>query len=211
MFAVFFIAAAFLFQNQPHREVKNNVLTSDATPKLTLKVASEFQFVGSVPFNIRNIAEGERFVWVVADATKHVKKLFIVQFEGYMPNIDSTYRFAITGPIHLGDYDYRHNCWFWDNGADIASRQHPDADSSYNLLVSKGYSLDPELAMSRFARIVGDDRRNELIFFYVESLKDLGHKLSDFPEDKPRSAGPELIEKGLTERSLRSFTVSDSK
>ncbi len=63
--------------------------------------------------------------------------------------------------------------------------------------------------MSRFARIVGDDKRNELIFFYVENLKDLGHKLSDFPEDKPKSAEQLQMEKDLTDRSLEAFKVID--
>src|SRR5437870_159361 len=92
----------FAFQAAPQRSVRDNVLTSSDLPKLSLRVDKQFQYLGQVSFNIRNIAEGERFVWVQADAKKHVQRLFIVQFEGFMPEIDSTYRFAITNPVRLG-------------------------------------------------------------------------------------------------------------
>jgi hypothetical protein len=193
----------------PIRTVHGNVLTSSDLPKLTLTLDKRFEYVGRAAFNIRNIADGERFVWVQADSFKHVQKLFIVQFEGFMPDIDSTYRFELTNPVRLGSYDYRHNIWFWDNYANYLAHKSPDADSSYDLLRSKGYQLDAELAMSRFATIVGDDKRHELILFYIESLKVLGHKLEEFPEDKPASAEQKKIEQALDERSRKAFSVND--
>ena len=206
---IMFLLLLVAFAAEPQREVRNNELISSDLPKLRLQVDPSLKFVGRVPFNIRNIAVGERFVWAQADKDMHVRKLFVVQFEGFTPQIKETYRYQMRTPIQLGGNEYSHNVWFWDSAAEHATGQHPDANSSDDLLSSKGYKVDGELAMSRFSRIVGDDKRNEIIFFYDESLKDLGHKLSEFPEDGPKSDVQLKLEKELSDRSLKMFRVID--
>jgi hypothetical protein len=79
-----------------------------------------------------------------------------------------------------------------------------------SFLKAKGYSLDPELMQSRFARVVGDDRRHEFLLFYTENMKDRGLKLADFSEDKPASAQKLRLEKALMKRSLQVFKISDA-
>ena len=172
--AIMFLLLLVAFAVEPQREVRNNELISVDLPKLRLQVDPSLKYVGRAPFNIRNIAVGERFVWAQTDKNMHVRKLFIVQFEGFTPQVKETYRYQMRTPIQLGANEYSHNVWFWDSAADHVSGKYPDANSSDDLLAAKGYKVDGELAMSRFARIVGEDKRNEIIFFYDENLKGTG-------------------------------------
>ena len=83
--------------DQPYeRIIENNIVTSDTLPNIQLKVADEFQYVGSFDFQIiaysdeyekeligKPIAEGERIVFVNADSSNKIKKLFVIQLEGF--------------------------------------------------------------------------------------------------------------------------------
>jgi hypothetical protein len=203
------LAIFALAGSEPPRTINNNALVSSDLPKFRIEPDPRLKFVGRAPFNIRNIAEGERFVWAEADKNMHVRSLLIVQFEGLMPGIAETYHYPTKNPTRLGANEYSHNIWAWDSAADHASRQHPDADASDDLLADKGYKVDGELIMSRFARIVGDDKKHEVIIFYDESVKDLGHKLSDFADEGPKADWQVKLEKELDQRSLNMFRVVD--
>lgn len=202
------------------RAVENNVLTSSATPKMQLSPSAEFTYAGSVRLTIKDVAHAERYHWVVTENGR-VKKLVIAQFEGFFDEIDRQYNIRLpkrelTGsnykftpaPIMLGGQEFIHNTWAFDNGR--SAQEDPDLESAatLNLLTERGYTLDDDLIMSRFARSIGDDRRNELILFYMEPLADHGKSLVDFPEDGAISEDYETLSDGVRARSLESFSVT---
>jgi hypothetical protein len=69
--------------------------------------------------------------------------------------------------------------------------------------------MGPERMMSRFARPVGHDKRNEIIIFYFEDLADHGLKLSQFNEDAPPTPLRQKLGNDLSARSLKLFKVED--
>jgi hypothetical protein len=194
----------------PVRTVRDNTLVSDQLPAVSVEVQKDFKFLGRIPLNIHDIAVGERFIFVQAGRNRHITRMFIVQMEGFLPGVDDIYRWKMENPIKLGHQDYRHNISFYDNEAEIRQNPGSEAEATMSFLKAKGYLLDPELMQSRFARVVGDDRRHEFLLFYTENMKDRGLKLADFSEDKPASARKLRIEKALTKRSLQVFKISDT-
>lgn len=192
---------------QAQRRVKNNYLISDDLPKLRLKVDKNFQYVGHLLFDLKDIARVERFVFADADG-KRIKRLFIVQFEGFLDNNTHTYRYRVTNPVTLGGEVYNQNCWFFDNAKSIKENPGAESDKTTALLKEKGYKVEDELLMSRFVRVVDEAKRHEVIIYYLENAKDNNFSLAaDYVEDGTPTEKQAALEKALTGRSLKSFTV----
>jgi hypothetical protein len=201
--------ATQLRTTEPVRTVRDNTLASDRLPAISVQVQKEFKYLGRIPLNIKNIAVGERFVFVHADQNLRIHRMFIVQMEGFLPDVEEIYRWKMENPRRLGHHDYRHNVSFYDNEAEIRENPGSEAEATMSFLKAKGYSLDVELTQSRFARVVGDDRKHEFLLFYTESMRDHGLKLADFSEDKPTNANKLSVEEALTKRSLEVFKIWD--
>ncbi len=206
-------------QTTDARRVENNILHSAEAPSMTLNPADGFVYAGSVKLPIKNVADAERYHWIIEEDGR-IAKLIIAQFEGFFDEVDRTYNILLPETdlsggnykftpetVMLGGKEFVHNTWAFDNAR--SARENPDleAAATLNLLKSKGYTLDGELIMSRFARAVGEDRRHELILFYIEPLADHGYTLANFPEDDAMSEDYEALSDGLRQRSLESLSV----
>lgn len=206
--ALLFVCCALMTAVSPDRTVVDNVLTSEALPRIRVAVDPKIAYVGSFPFKIRDVAAGERFLFAETEG-RRVRRMVIVQFEGFLPEVDDEYRFQVTNPVKLGAHEYRHSTWLFDNEQSV--REGTDTEPGYTakFLKSRGLKTDKELMMSRFARPVGADRRNEIIIFYFENMADHGLKLANFNEDAEPT--PERIKLGneLSARSLKAFKVED--
>ena len=86
------------------RRVQGQLLISSDTPSYNIRVADEFTYVGQFDFEIiadsdeypedlqgQPIAAGERFVFAFADKSNAIQKLFIIQYEGFLPENEFTY------------------------------------------------------------------------------------------------------------------------
>jgi hypothetical protein len=195
---------------QLSRRVENSVLISESDPLLKMAVAKELAYIGRVPFQLRPIAAGERHVFAELNAEKRIIRMLVVQFEGMLPGINDWYRFGLgRTPIRLGRHDYKHNLWTWNNAENIKQQPNNEAAAMQKFLDAKGIKLDDELVMSRFARPVGEDKRHEIIIFYIEPLAPYGYKVSDFDWEKPLEGKQAEWEKQYREKSLKMFSVAE--
>lgn len=193
----------------PPRRVERNVLISDRDPALRIRVKDSLPYVGAFRFPLKGVACVERHVF--AEAKKGtIRRLFIVQFEGIFDSSEMTYRWTVKRPIRLGGVDYHHNMWAFDSDALI--RQDPDTEPAHTraFLASKGLAIDAEAVMSRFARIVGENRKHELILFYIEPLAGTGLRVRDFPDGDPTTPAQQQAAKRIEERSLRTFVLEEA-
>jgi hypothetical protein len=190
-----------------HVRVKENVFVSDERPKLTLTLDAKFKYLGSFPFDIRGIAGGYRYIWGEMDHDKHLGRAFIVQAEGYYPNNNGKYVYGTPNAAILAGEAYQHNVFIYDN--DESTREGPgnEADLTKKFMQEHGYEWGPELIMSRFARAVGETKKDEIIFFYFEDLKNYTSKhVKDFPEG-PHSAEQQTILDSVDANSRKAFTI----
>jgi len=188
------------------RRVTNNIIISDALPALEIKVDPAFIFVGILSFVLKEIALVERVIFV-DNQNSETTRLFIVQFEGGLDSVDLTYKFRITNPIKLGGHDYHHGVYIYSNAESVRETPGAESDRTTQFLQERGYIHDDGLAMSRFARIVDDAHRHEIIIFYQETLKSLKLSLDEYAQLTPEQR--QAFEHELTERSLRNFQVTD--
>lgn len=189
-------------------KVENNVFISLDNPKIHVEVDKKLKYIGKVPFQIDNIAGGYRYIFVDAKTDKHIQSMFIIQQEGFFPSSNDTYKYRITTPAKLGNFEYQHNVFFFDIDKDIAEDPGKESDVTQRFLQSHGYTLESELAMSRFARSVDLQHKHEIIFFCYENLSSYGHKLADFPEGTD-SAEKETIKQKVDQNCYNLFKVKD--
>ena len=203
----------------PDRYVEDNCLYSKVLPEIDIQVAEEFKYIGTFDFVLKAnsndvppelkgkpVAGGDRYVFAVADDNQKVEKLFIVQLEGFLPGIDYTYNYNFDTAKQIGNIKYRHNTWFYDS-AQLA-KDNPENEGALTraFLEKKGYSLEDHFMMSRWVGLASDDRKNEIIMYYLEMLKDrTGHTLEEYETLDDERAG--AIRDGLIARSKKSFKI----
>ena len=193
-------------QSNNQRRVVDHTIISDTLPALEIKVDPAFEYVGILSFILKEIALVERVIFAEQQASK-TTRLFIVQFEGIIDGVDFTYKYPTTNPIRLGNHPYQHGIYMYSNAESVREAPGAESDRTTQFLRERGYVHYDGLAMSRFARIVDDAHRHEIIIFYQETLSSLGLSLEAYSQLP--SEEQQVIDQALTERSLQNFTVTD--
>jgi hypothetical protein len=188
-------------RNQPRRAVEGQVLVSTQLPRIRIEIAPEFRFVGRLPFRIRDVAEGERLVFAETGGTR-VTRLFVAQFEGFLPGVEDIYRYSFENARRFGSHRFRHNVFAYVRADADEENPAGEAALTHRFLADRGLELPNVLLVSRFLTLGDDRRRNELILFYMEA----GTKHQYDAIDSGSAAGKDLA-RALEERSLTSFRV----
>ncbi len=195
-------------RQQQSRRVKGGTLTSDALPPIKIKVDKAFKYVGHQSFILYNSAQVEQYFFVNA-ARGRIKRMFMVQFEGYLPDNTHTYNYNLSNTVGLGALDFMYDTSVVNVPA--FRKQYPDSDAgrAAAFLEKKGYQLEGEdIVYQRFVRLVDEARRNELLIIYYENLEGTGLTAADLSE-KGRAAGQrEKVFEEVMKRALKSFTVA---
>ena len=190
-----------------HAHIKDNVFSDDLS-KLTLTVDPKFRYLGSFPFDIHDIAGGYRYVWGEIDHGKHLRRTFIIQAEGFYSDNQESYRYGTPNPATLAGDPYQHNVWIDDNEKDARESPGTEADLTRAFFKERGYEWEPQLVMSRFARIVDESKKNEIIFFYFENLGDYTkRRAADFSEEA-KTPEQQAIHNAVDANSRKAFQVS---
>jgi len=188
------------------RKVNAHVLRSERDPAIALKVADGFTYLGAFPFTIAGIAGGERHVWVDAGKDKRIRRMFILQFEGYFEGTGRRYNYTPRNVTKLGENDYNSNGFFYRDADLFKEKPGTEAELTRKFVEDKGYTLDAEQVLYRFYRSLPDDHRNEFLIFHIEPMADLGIAMKDVTENQDTER-----EKGLVaaarERALKAFTI----
>ena len=110
---VLFTLSALPFQAE--RFAAAGELVSRSLPAARFLIEDQFQFVGKVPFRIRDIAVGERFVFADSDDTGKVKRLWIAHFESILPTSDEIFRYSFVNATPRGGLRWRINTFAYSN------------------------------------------------------------------------------------------------
>ncbi len=203
------------------RFVKGNTIISKKLPKIEIKVDEEFSFVGKFDFEIiassdeysedmqgKPVAVGERYVFASTDENQSVNKLFIVQFEGFLPENDLIYNYNFDKSNFIGENKYRHNTWFYDSKKLAQGNPNNEGAKTRTFLEEKGFQLEDQFMMSRFVGLASENRKNEIIIFYHEMLKKTtGYSLEEY-EKSINDEEVKAIRDSFIERSRRSFSIT---
>ena len=194
----------------PQRRVNNNVVTSSAMPAIRVKVHESLNYLGNYKFIIMDMAKVDLYLFAETEDS-NIKRLFLVQFEGYLPDNEYSYDYPIKDQITLGKNLYLH-----DGGIlklDRVQERRPEGDIAkwIHWLQEKGfaYELWKELAYHRFVRLIDSAKRNELLMIYFENLQDQGLQADNLlnKDGAQHEQLPGLLE-AVQKRALESFEIA---
>ena len=167
-FGVIVLGCAFLSAQTagPERKVEGNVVTSERDPKVRIRLPESAQYAGSDRFVLYDMADCELHAFVDADEHKNVRRLYWVQFEGYVPTrpeLQHTY----DSPRHakLGGMDFFVDTWV--RARDEPTRQGSDLQHIVNLVRGKGYYMPDGMMYVRLVYLF-HQKRKELMIIYAE-------------------------------------------
>ncbi|MGE3466928.1 MAG: hypothetical protein AB7J13_08345 [Pyrinomonadaceae bacterium] len=189
------------------RTVKGNILTSSDLPKVAVSVDAKFRYLGKFDFVIPNMATGQRYIFVDADAQKRVRRMFIAQFEAILPDSAEFYRYDFSRAGKIGSIPFRHNTYAFGNSEQRKTNPDGEGVLTVDFLQKKGFSLSDEWMMSRFVTVPDKEKKHEMILFYLEEVAPTGQSVSKFYVDDRSTDIWKEISIGLTERSKAAFKV----
>ena len=187
------------------RSFENDILTSTDLPRLRIRVDRRLSSLGATDLVIKGVARADRHHFVEADGSR-VKRLLVVQFERYLPSSDGSYRYELSDPVSFGGETWGS----WVYAYDVEREEpepSPETLDTVRFLGEQGLTLSREQVMARYARIVGDEARHEVLVFYHEPLDRLGHTLATVAEHERLRPAFASLGVELQARARRSFEV----
>ncbi len=188
------------------RTVKGQVLTSTTMPAVRLEFDQPFKYIGNQDFILYNVARAEQHFFVDAEQGR-IKRLYWVQFEGYLPDNTNAYRYKVNKSVTIGDLDFIADAYA-RNIKINAGRPDSDGARARAFLESKGYRLaSDEVLSQRLVYLADEAKRNELMIIYMEDMSGTGLVASDLAAGGKSADKWEEISKGLLERALQGLKV----
>jgi hypothetical protein len=173
------LATADALAQAPERVVSGHTLRSDRDPAVLLELRGPVQYVGADRWVLYGVADAEVHVFVEADSAKRVTRLYWIQFEGYLPSVNSQYN-GYTSPTRaqLGNLEFIVDGFVLVTPP-LQMRAGSDRERVLLLLAAKGYTLPPGMMARRMVHLPSPDRRKELMIIYAEDLAPTGYSSAD--------------------------------
>lgn len=190
------------------RPVRGQILISTQLPSVSLEFEKPFKYVGGHSFVLYEVANAEQHFFVDADKEGRIKRMYWVQFEGYLPSNSHVYDYQATKVVNIGGLDFIADA----NVRNIkANPGRPDSDGNRAraFLVSKGYRLGSDEVMTqRLVHLADPEKRNELMIIYLEDLSARKLTAADFAPGGKAANEWKDISKGLLERAIKNMKLT---
>lgn len=191
------------------RTVKGRRLVSAERPAVSIEFDKAFKYAGGQSFILYDVARAEQHFFVDADRDGRVRRLYWLQFEGYLPSNTHTYDYSGTREkINLGGLEFVTD----DRVVNIAQvrSQRPDSDGARAraFLEGKGYKFaGNDFMWRRLVHLTDASRRDELLIIYLEDLDGTGLSAADLsPQGSAAARWPE-ISRQLLRRAAQGMKV----
>jgi hypothetical protein len=182
-----------------------------AAEHIVVRVPKSATYVGSDRFDLYGVADAEMHVFVEADASKRVKKLYWIQFEHYWPSKpDLTHDY--TGDRRTQQWGT--TTWLRGGPSSTSGTPRPGSDTEHAraILQRAGYTAPPEVMDLRMVQLLDDPKgtghgRDELMLIYSEDLAPSGKTLAELTTDGKPNAAWAPVERGLIEWATNAFAI----
>ncbi len=149
----------------PEHVVSGRTLVSTEAPAVRIELAEGYRYVGGQRFVLYDVADAEQHLFVDADASGLVRRLYWLQFEAYLPGKDGRYKYE-GETVTLGPLAFASN----SAARSTTSEPRPGSDGARmrELLRAKGCRLPPEMLWQRLVHLTDEGKRRELMIIYME-------------------------------------------
>ncbi|MGI8919341.1 MAG: hypothetical protein ACR2H6_12145 [Pyrinomonadaceae bacterium] len=190
------------------RTVKDRTLTSTHMPAVRLEFSQPFRYAGGHSFILYEVANAEQHFFVDADKDGRIKRMYWIQFEGYLPSNTHAYDYKSPKTVNIGGLDFFADAYARNIKA---SPGRPDSDGSRAraFLASKSYRfVSEEVAFVRLVHLVDKAKRNELMIIYLEDLSLVEITAADLTAGGRLAEHWEAFSAKLLERALKDMKLS---
>lgn len=192
----------------PSRTVSGQILTSRELPSVRLEFDKSFKYAGGHSFVLYEVANAEQHFFVDADKDGLIKRMYWIQFEGYLPSNTHSYDYKVTKTVNIGGLDFVADAYARNTKAS-PGRPNSDGSRAREFLASKGFKLGSDDVMSqRLVHLVDEAKRNELMIIYLEDLSPMKLTAADLAQGGKNASEWEKISAGLLERATKSMKIS---
>lgn len=189
------------------RTVKGQVLTSKSMPAVRLKFAKPFKYAGTQSFVLYDVANAEQHFFVDADKQGRIRRMYWVQFEGYLPGNTHTYRYPATKTVNTGGLDFIADAYARNIKAS-PGRAGSDGSRMRAFMESKGYRVaSDEVLYQRLVHLADEAKRNELMIIYLEDMSAMGLVAADVAAGGRAADKWDQISKELLASALKSMEI----
>ena len=189
----------------PERTVQGNAVVSSRDPSARIGLPESVTYVGADRWLLKAYSDMiELHAFVDADSDKHVKRIYWVQFESYLPSHpELKHHYDSVRHTTLGGMDFYLDTWVERTDG----KEEPDSDGAHfkALLRSAGYTLPKSMMSARFVHLM-DDSRKELMFIYGEDAAATGFTAAELAEGGRARDQWLVLEPGLIQRAQLSLT-----
>ncbi len=194
---------------QASRNISGNIIVSETNPSLAVQVDQNFSYLGRHPITIGDVAAGERFVFAELSGT-NANRLFIVQFEGFLPGIEDEYRYNLSNSPIVAGYPFRSNAYSFDLAQSVANNPGGESASTNKFLKARGLAAPKLWMMWRSLTVASADKRHEMILFYVEDAATHGMTMDDIYDPVTDRDTPvwKAMQADLEKRANASFQLA---
>ena len=190
------------------RTVKDRTLTSKQMPAVRLEFNKPFEYAGGHSFILYEVANAEQHFFVVADKDGRIRRMYWIQFEGYLPSNTHTYDYKSPKKVNIGGLDFFADAYARNIKANPG---RPDSDGSRGraFLAGKGYRLGSDEVLSqRLVHLLDEAKRNELMIIYLEDLSEMKLTAADLAKGGRAFDQWDAISKGLLERATSGMKLT---
>jgi hypothetical protein len=190
------------------RNVEDRTLTSTHLPRVQIEFAKPFKYAGGHSFILYEVANAEQHFFVDADKEGRIKRMYWVQFEGYLPSNTHSYDYKATKTVKIGGLDFIADAYARNIKAN-PGRPDSDGNRARAFLATKGYRIASDEVMSqRLVHLIDEAKRNELMIIYLEDLTPMNLTADDLAPGGKAADKWEAISAGLLERATKNMKLS---
>jgi hypothetical protein len=188
----------------PERKVVGTAVTS-RDPAIRVSVPKEARYIGADRWPLHGVADCEIHVFVEADASKRIQRLYWIQFEAFLPTQPGArYDYDRDAATEINGFPVRHRERF---GATAEkTRAGSDLEHVKKLVAAAGYTWPAEAVNARLVHLPDDTRRREVMVIYIEDMASTGKTSADFLSEGKVSAAWTPVAAGVLERAKARVT-----
>jgi hypothetical protein len=164
------------------------------------------QYVGADRWILYEIADCELHAFVEADEQKNVRRLYWIQFEGYVPSRPELHhKYDSPRRATIGGLDFYVDTWT----SSPNDKSNPGSDSEHirRLIASRGYTMPANAMCVRLVHLLDEAKRKELMIIYGEDLEPLGFSAVDVNKGGKAYDQWPTLEKGLIDRAKEKIVL----
>jgi hypothetical protein len=190
------------------RHVKGQVLSSTEMPAVSITFDKGFKYVGGQSFVLYEVAHAEQHFFVDADEMGRLKRIYWIQFEGYLPSNTHTYRYKANKTVKIGGLEFIADASA-RNIKDSPGRPDSDGHRARAFLEKNGYRMaSDDVLTQRLVHLVDEQKRNELMIIYMEDLAPMKLTAKELAPEGSAAARWDEIARGLLERAAKGLEIS---